>query len=82
MDKVFFGSDILRFVIALFDKAAYGLLKEVYVLFFNIATAEIINGAFVAKFFARIQLIIGIFMMFQLALTVIKGNNESKWFYR
>lgn len=73
MNEVTLWSDLLRTVVTIFDRAAFGLLKEVYLLFFNVSTAEIVDGAFIAKFFARIQLIIGVFMMFQLAITILKG---------
>ena len=56
-----------------FDFGIYGLLNNMYMLLFEVATAEIISGVVISRFFARIQLLIGIFMMFQLAMTVIKG---------
>lgn len=63
----------IRSFLSIFDYAAYGLLKYIYVLFFNVTSAEFLSGELVYNFFNRIQLIIGVFMIFQLTMTIIKG---------
>ena len=65
--------DYLRFIITCLDRAAYALLNNVFMLFFNVAESEFISGSFISSFFSRVQLLIGIFVMFQLAMTIIKG---------
>lgn len=65
--------DIFRAFGSLLDRGVYALLEAVYRLFFKISTFELITGATVARFFGRIQLIFGIFIMFQLAMTILKG---------
>lgn len=65
--------DYLRFIITCLDRAAFALLNNVFMLFFNVAESEFISGSFISSFFSRVQLLIGIFIMFQLAMTIIKG---------
>ncbi len=66
-------NDIIRSLVALFDKAAYFLLGMMYQIFFNVASADLFNNGTILNFYKRIQLIIGIFMIFVLAVTIIKG---------
>ena len=65
--------DFLRGVFSVFDLVAYGLLYYVYQIFFNVTSADLFSNETVMKFYGRVQLIIGVFMMFQLAMTVLKG---------
>lgn len=67
------GSDILRSAAALLDRPAFGLLGLVYHLFFNVASATLFSGPTVMNFFSRVQLILGVFTMFQLAMSILKG---------
>ncbi len=62
-----------RAFFSLLDKAAYWLLGISYQLFFNVASSNIISSKTVYNFFNRVQLIIGVYMLFQLALIIIKG---------
>ena len=63
----------IRSFFGLLDRAAYGLLMLVYQLFFNVASADIFSSGTITRFYARVQVIIGVFMMFQLAMTILKG---------
>lgn len=63
----------LRSMIAAFDESIYFLLYNVFRLFFNITRLNLVDGKIVFDIFSRVQLIIGIFMLFQLTMTVIKG---------
>ena len=63
----------LRNAFALFDRPAYWLLGISYELFFNVATSTIISPNTITKFYSRVQLIIGVYMLFQLALLIIRG---------
>lgn len=54
-------------------RPAYWLLGLSYELFFNVANADLFNNATILGFYKRFQLIIGVFMIFQLAMTIMKG---------
>lgn len=63
-----------RSIVINIDHAVYGLLELVYQLFFNVASSEnVFSNATVIKFYGRVQLILGVFMMFQLALIILRG---------
>ena len=65
--------DFLRFLLAFIDWVFYSLLSVIYQIFFNVSSAEIFSGETIMNFFGRIQLILGVFMLFQLTLTILKG---------
>ena len=65
--------DMGRTLFSSIDKAIYGLLGISYQLFFSVASADIFSTGVIVNFFQRIQVIIGIFVLFQLAMTVLKG---------
>ncbi len=65
--------DAIRSVFTFLDKPAYWLLTIVYQLFFNVATSTIISNSTVLKFYNRVQIVLGVYMLFQLALIIIKG---------
>ena len=65
--------DIIRWLGSAIDFVAFSLLELVYRLFFEVSTAEIISSSVIAEFYSRIQLIIGVFMLFQLAMMILKG---------
>ena len=65
----------LRGIFGALDNIVYGLINLLYQLFFNVATntSDLFANEMVMHFFQRVQLILGIFMMFQLAMSIIKG---------
>ena len=63
----------IRSIFIVFDLGIYYLLRFVYELFFNIATFNIVDRELIFHLFSRVQLIIGVFMVFQLTMTIIKG---------
>ena len=65
--------DAIRAMFSAFDRVTYGLLGIMYQLFFNVASSDILAGDTIMKFYSRVQLILGVFMMFQLAMIIIKG---------
>lgn len=73
-------NNVFRGFSALLDKAAYGLLALVYRLFFNTSTVDIFSNSTVMEFYSRVQLIIGVFMMFQLVMIVLKGIMDPNSF--
>lgn len=71
MSKPDFLSDAIRSIFAFLDSVGYLLLTAVYKIFFTVANAQILDGEVMIEFFNRIQLILGIFMTFKLAMTAI-----------
>lgn len=66
-------NDAFRTFLSAIDRPLYGILGVVYQLFFNVASADIFSGEMIVNFYSRVQLIIGVFMMFQLAMMILKG---------
>ena len=68
--------------LSIFDRVAFGILEVAYRLFFLITSSVdvLIDSATVAKFYGRIQLVLGVFMMFQLAITILKGIMDPNSF--
>ena len=64
-------SDIFRGIFSFFDRPAYWLLTIIYQIFFNVASADLFANETIMNFFGRVQLIIGVYMMFQLAMTIL-----------
>ena len=67
------GSDLLRSVFSFFDRPAYWLLGLVYELFFNVASAEFLSSDSMVRFYARVQVILGVFMVFELAIVFLRA---------
>ena len=74
-------SDIWRTIMSVLDRPAYWLLGIMYQLFFNVASADLFSNDTVMKFYGRVQLILGVFMMFKLALIILKGIVEPEGFF-
>ena len=66
-------NDMFRSLFALLDKVAYWLLGIMYEILFNVASADIFSNETIKNFYGRIQLIIGEFMIFKLAISIIQG---------
>lgn len=67
------GNDIIRTLLSMLDRPAYWLLGLVYELFFNVASADLFSNQTIMKFYGRVQVILGVFMMFQLSMSILKG---------
>ena len=63
----------IRTMFIVFDAGVYWLLRFSYMLLFNIMTFNIIDRKMVFDIVSRVQLVIGIFMLFQLVMIIIKG---------
>ena len=74
------GRDLVRMVLSTLDRPAYWLLGIVYQLFFNVASADLFSNNTIMKFYGRVQVILGVFMMFQLAMTFLRGIVEPDSF--
>lgn len=68
-----FWRTALKDLFAAIDKALYSVIAFLYQIFFNVANASIISGETVKAFFSRVQLILGIIVLFKLAITLIGG---------
>ena len=66
-------NDLFRSLFAMLDRAAYYLLGGMYEILFNVASADIFANETVQKFYGRVQMIIGVFMIFKLAVSIIQG---------
>ena len=65
--------DAFRTFLSSIDRPFFGILAIIYQIFFNVASSDIFSSGIITTFYARVQLIIGVFMMFQLAMTILKG---------
>ena len=65
--------DAIRKIFTFFDKLFFLLLKGVYQVFFNVATAEMFSNELIRDYYYRCQLVIGVFMLFKLSVTIIEG---------
>ena len=73
LDNVNVVTAAIRQAISMLDCAVYFGLEYVFQLFFNVASTNVINGKIIFDLFSRVQLIIGIFMVFLLTINIIKG---------
>ncbi len=64
-------NDGLRSFCTIFDGVATTLLGGIYKVFFLVANATIISGDVIKVFYSRIQLILGILMIFKLAMSIL-----------
>lgn len=67
-----FGS-LGRFLGKVFNVCVYSLLGIMYEIFFNVAGAQLFENETIKNFYGRIQLIIGVFMVFKLAVSILQG---------
>lgn len=65
--------DGFRSIMAGIDRVVYNLLSVIYEIFFNVATANIISGQTVKTFYSRVQLILGVVIMFKVAISLFNG---------
>lgn len=65
--------DGFRSIMAGLDRVVYNLLSVIYEIFFNVATANIISGQTVKTFYSRVQLILGVVIMFKVAISLFNG---------
>ena len=55
----------IRGILSIFDMAVYSLVTVVYEILFNIADSTIFSSNTIKAFYSRVQLIIGVFMIFK-----------------
>lgn len=67
-------SDLIRTVlVTVIDRPAFLILNVVYQVFFNVATVELFSNVTVRTIYYRCQMVIGIFMLFKFAVTILEG---------
>lgn len=64
-------SDGARVVVSLLDSVGAALLGAIYKIFYMVANATIIKGDVLKVFYSRIQLVLGILMIFKLAMSIL-----------
>ena len=64
---------MVRTILGIFDYVVYTLVVFAYELFYQVSNVTIISGSTASKFYGRVQVIFGIFIMFRIAIAVITG---------
>ena len=67
-----FLNDGIRGIFGFIDWALFSLLGWVYKIFFEVSTSELFSKEMITEFFTRIQLIIGVFMIFKLSVSILQ----------
>lgn len=67
-----FIGDFLRGFFAILDRIGYFFLAGIYDIFFSIASSEIFQGDVINDFYSRVQLILGILMVFKLSISLLQ----------
>lgn len=64
---------VIRGVFVFIDMVVYTLMGWLYELFFAVAGVDFLSGDVVSSIYYRIQLILGVFMIFKLAVSILQG---------
>ena len=65
-------SNAWRYITGIIDIVFFTILKGVYEIFFGVATAEFFSNATIRSLYGRIQIILGVFMVFRLTIIVLQ----------
>ncbi len=65
--------EILRTICIAIDMGIYFLLSQAYQLFFAVASINLLSGDSIVLLFNRIQLVVGIYIVFKLVFSAING---------
>lgn len=66
-------NDAIRTVFGAIDWILFSFLDWMYRVFFDISTVEFLTGETIRNFFSRIQLILGVFMVFKISISVLQA---------
>lgn len=69
--KQYWLNNALRWLFAVFDMVIYFLISVVYQILFTIADSSILSSEYVKAFYDRFQIIIGVTMIFKLAISTL-----------
>lgn len=72
--------NLVRTLGASLNFCIYFLLGLMYQIFFNVASAQLFESETIKNFYGRVQLIIGVFMVFKLAITILQGIMDPEKF--
>lgn len=72
--------DLGRLIQQLMNWGVYVLLAGMYQVFFNVASAQLFESETIKNFYGRVQLIIGVFMVFKLAVSILQGIMDTDKF--
>lgn len=64
--------DVFRSFFAMIDQVVYSFLSIVYQILFTIADSQFLSPETVKSFYGRVQLIIGVFMIFKLTISLLQ----------
>ena len=67
-----FISDFLRNFFSILDSIGYFFLSGIFNIFFTIVNADIFQGDVINTFYSRIQMILGILMIFRISITLLQ----------
>lgn len=65
-------SDFFRKIFSVFDEVVYTLVGYIYKILFNIADSTIISSDMMKAFFSRVQLILGVIMIFKISVSLMQ----------
>lgn len=66
-------ASIIRSIFASLDSFVYKLLSGVYNVFFNVATADVLKAELMKNLLGRIQIILGVIILFKLVISFFSG---------
>lgn len=66
-----FFANIIRNFFSALDNMGYTLVTFAYKIFYVVSTANIISGDLIRNFYSRMQLILGIIMIFKLSMSIL-----------
>lgn len=74
------GANLLRTIASSLNFCVYFLLGMMYQIFFNVSSAQLFENETIKNFYGRVQLIIGVFMIFKLAVSILQGIMDPEKF--
>ena len=65
-------SNFFRWFFSLLDSVGYFFLSGIFNVFFDIANAQFFQSGVIDTFFTRVQMILGVFMIFRISITLLQ----------
>ena len=65
-------NDFLRTILAGLDNVGYFFVEGIFNVFFTIVNADLFSGSLINQFYTRIQMILGILMIFRISITLLQ----------
>ena len=65
-------NDFFRTIFTALDNFGYFFLNGIFSVFFTIVNAELFSGELISTFYERVQLILGVLMIFKLSITLLQ----------